>query len=136
MPERYKCLDCPVNMCFHWLISRWICAVLILITSKFQHVVGFGGIFNNASINVWRLIQNAFKNYYRQLQNAFIYWYWKAFWKNASKDLLSLVYSRHFQVRLKRFLKALWWLLKAFLNAFYKQPCCSVCFFACYVNLM
>jgi hypothetical protein len=23
-------------------------------------------------------------------------------------------------------LKAFWWLLKAFLNAFYKQPCCSV----------
>jgi len=24
MLGRFKCLDCVVNFCFHWLISRWI----------------------------------------------------------------------------------------------------------------
>ena len=89
---------------------------LIWYSSKWLHgYLSFGGISNNASINVWRLTENAFKRYYRHLKNTFIYWYWKAFWKNASKDLLSPVYRWHVQVCLKRFLKAFWWLLKAFL---------------------
>ena len=108
------------------LMYALIVNVLIWYWSKGLHgYLGFGGISNNASINVWRLIENAFKKYYRHLENAFKYWYWKAFWKNASKDLLSPVYSRHFHVCLNRFFKAFWPLLKAFLNALYKQPWCS-----------